>query len=93
VWADKQYFAGGTPTIGWGYSHRMGSGSSVIVRRGNLEENTNEYSLCFFRTRMSSNNPKPEILITMASSSNREAIENVKVAQRRQDGGVSWART
>jgi len=78
VWADKQYFAGGTPDDRVGIFSPDGERFVVIVRRGNLEENTNEYSLLLFQNKDVFNNPKPEILITMASSSNREAIENVK---------------
>lgn len=78
VWADKQYFAGGTPDDRVGIFSPDGEQFVVVVRRGNLEENTNEYSLLLFHSKNAFNNPKPDILITMSSSSNHEAIANVK---------------
>jgi dipeptidyl aminopeptidase/acylaminoacyl peptidase len=78
VWADKQYFAGGTPDDRVGIFSPDGERFVVVVRRGNLEQNTNEYSLLLFHGKDAFNNPKPEILITMSSPSNREAIANVR---------------
>ncbi len=78
AWADKQYFAGGTPDDRVGIFSPDGLEFVVVVRRGNLEENTNEYSLLLFHNRNLFDNPRPEILLTMSSSSNREAIGNVK---------------
>jgi dipeptidyl aminopeptidase/acylaminoacyl peptidase len=78
VWADLQYFLGGTPGNRVGILSPYGRKFIVVVRRGNLKDNTNEYSLLLFRTEEAFNNPKPEVLITMSSSSNREGIENVK---------------
>ncbi|MGH9697832.1 MAG: hypothetical protein ACRD5R_05740 [Candidatus Acidiferrales bacterium] len=78
VWADLQYFLGGTPDDRVGIFAPDGQQFVVVVRCGNLDNNTNEYSLLLFRTRHAFNHPKPEVLITMASSSNREAVQNVK---------------
>jgi len=78
VWADLQYFLGGTPDDRVGIFSPDGQKFIVVVRRGNLRNNTNEYSLLLFRTKDAFNGPKPEVLITMSSSSNREGIENVK---------------
>src|SRR5258708_6298178 len=50
----------------------------VVLRRGNLEQNTNQYSMLFYRTAEVFNSPKPQVLVTMASSSNRPGITNVK---------------
>lgn len=49
----------------------------VVLRKGNLENNTNEYSLLVFRTADALNAPAPEVLLTLASSSNRPAIQRV----------------
>ena len=78
VWADLQYFLGGAPDDRVGIFSPDGKQFVVVVRRGNLEDNSNEYSLLLFRTRDAFNSPKPEVLITMSSSSNREAVKNVK---------------
>jgi hypothetical protein len=50
----------------------------VILRKGNLEANTNEYSLALFETGEVFRSPKPRVLVSLASSSNRPAIDNVR---------------
>lgn len=49
----------------------------VILRKGNLEANTNEYSMVLFQTAEVFHSPTPRLLISLASSSNRPAIDNV----------------
>ena len=49
----------------------------VVLKRGNLQDNTNEYSLVLFRTAESFHSPTPRALVSMSSSSNRPAIHNV----------------
>jgi hypothetical protein len=49
----------------------------VILKKGNLEANTNEYSLVLFQTAEVFQSPKPELLVSLVSSSNRGAISNV----------------
>jgi len=49
----------------------------VVLRKGNLEANTNEYSLILFETEEVVHSPNPRVLLSMASSSNRPAIQNV----------------
>jgi dipeptidyl aminopeptidase/acylaminoacyl peptidase len=49
----------------------------VVLKRGNLKDNTNEYSLLMWRTTDLFLNPTPEILFSLSSSSNREGIKNV----------------
>jgi dipeptidyl aminopeptidase/acylaminoacyl peptidase len=49
----------------------------IVLKKGNLERNTNDYSLLFFRTSEAFDVPKPRILVSMSSSSNREAITDV----------------
>jgi dipeptidyl aminopeptidase/acylaminoacyl peptidase len=48
----------------------------TVLRRGNLEENTNEYSLLLWQTDELFHSPAPKVLLTISSSSNRAAIEN-----------------
>src|ERR1700726_1785858 len=43
----------------------------VIFKKGNLEANTNEYSLVLFQTAEVFQSPKAQILVSLASSSNR----------------------
>jgi hypothetical protein len=49
----------------------------VVLKKGNLEANTNEYSLVLFQTAELFQSPKPRVLASLASSSNRPAIDNV----------------
>jgi len=49
----------------------------VVLTKGNLEANTNEYSLVLFQTADVFQSPKPRVLVTMSSSSNRPGIDNV----------------
>ena len=51
---------------------------AVVVRSGNLEQNTNDYSLLLWRTSQVFNGAKPEVLTTLSSSSNRAAIQDVR---------------
>src|SRR5260370_5915226 len=55
-----------------------GSKALVVVKRGNLEKNTNDYSLLLWKMGGIFHSAAPEKLLTMSSSSNREAIKNVK---------------
>jgi len=50
---------------------------TVVLKKGNLEQNTVEYSLLLFKTAQAFQSPRPEILLTLASSSNRPAISAV----------------
>ena len=50
----------------------------VILKKGNLEANTNEYSLVLFQTAQVFQSPAPRVLVSLASSSNRPAISNVR---------------
>lgn len=49
----------------------------VILKRGNLEANTNEYSLVLFQTASMFHAAEPQVLVSMASSSNRPGISDV----------------
>jgi dipeptidyl aminopeptidase/acylaminoacyl peptidase len=51
----------------------------IVVERGNLEENTNEYSLLLWSTEAFGQRAvPPEVLLVMSSSSNRPAIQEVR---------------
>src|SRR5258706_3859937 len=47
-----------------------------VTQKGNLENNTVEFSLFVFRTTDAFHSPVPEKIVTLASSSNREAISH-----------------
>jgi hypothetical protein len=49
----------------------------VVLRKGNLEANTNEYSLVLFDSGEVFRSPAPRVLLSISSSSNRPAIQNV----------------
>src|SRR5438132_1579469 len=49
----------------------------IVVKKGNLETNTNDYSLLLFRASEAFDSPKPKVLASMSSSSNREALTGV----------------
>jgi hypothetical protein len=75
--ADPRYnFGGSAKNLVAKFSPDKGK-FVVALRKGNLKENTNEYSLMLWRTADIYLNPAPEILLTLSSSSNREAIKNV----------------
>ena len=51
---------------------------AVVLRKGNWEKNTNEFSVDLFETEDAIHSPRPDVLLTMASSSNRDAIRMLK---------------
>jgi dipeptidyl aminopeptidase/acylaminoacyl peptidase len=50
----------------------------VVLRKGNLEKNTNEFSLLLYRTVEAMHSPTAEIVLRMSSSSNRDGITQVR---------------
>ncbi|MBZ5534071.1 MAG: hypothetical protein LAO20_21790 [Acidobacteriia bacterium] len=51
---------------------------TVVTRKGNIRDNTNEYSLWLFRSRDVLRSLRPKLLLTRASSSSRPAIDDVR---------------
>jgi len=51
---------------------------AVVVKRGNVNRNTNVFSLLLFRTEALFSEPAPDTVLTLASSSNRPAISSLK---------------
>ncbi len=51
---------------------------SFVTQRGNLETNTVDFSLFVFSAADALVSAKPEMIVTLASSSNREAISQIK---------------
>jgi hypothetical protein len=50
----------------------------VVLKRGNLEKNTNDYSMLLFETDKVFDRPVPKALASFSSSSNREGIKNIQ---------------
>ncbi|HET6929229.1 MAG TPA: hypothetical protein VFI45_02825 [Candidatus Acidoferrum sp.] len=51
---------------------------AILLKQGNLVRNTNDFSLQVFDTRDALTNPKARLHVEMSSSSNRDAIKQVK---------------
>src|SRR5882762_141505 len=60
-----------------GYFSPNGKNFVIIVRRGNLKQNTNDYSLLSWRSDHIFRSPAATVLLRMSSSSNRPAIREV----------------
>lgn len=75
---DPEYYDGGSSRDRVAQFSMDGSMFVVVLRKGNLEDNTNEYTLLLWRTREVFGSPTPETLLRMSSSSNREAIRDVR---------------
>ena len=50
----------------------------IVLKHGNLERNTNEFSLTLFRTSDVFHSPKPDVVLRMSSSSNEDAIRRIR---------------
>ena len=50
----------------------------VVLKKGNLERNANEFSVLLYETAAAPQAPAPRLLLTMSSTSNREAIRDIK---------------
>jgi dipeptidyl aminopeptidase/acylaminoacyl peptidase len=76
--ADHDYFLG-LPSKGHvGHFSPDGKKFVVVLRKGSVQQNRNEFSLLLFRTKDGVASPKPTVVATMSSSSNRDAISGVK---------------
>lgn len=76
---DPSYYLGGSSAGRVGSFSPDGKKFVVILRKGNLANNTNEFSLLIWKTAdlFRQSTPAPELLLTMSSSSNREAIKDI----------------
>ena len=50
----------------------------VVLKKGSVEQNTNDYSLLLWHTSQAFTGAKPVVLTTLSSSSNRPAIQDVR---------------
>jgi hypothetical protein len=51
---------------------------AIVLSKGNIEKNTNDYSLLLFRTAEVSHGPTPRLLTSFSTSSNREGIFDLR---------------
>jgi len=51
---------------------------AIVLRKGNLLANSNDYSLVLFRTETAFQHPVPDILVSFSSSSNRAGIDEIR---------------
>lgn len=77
-WADRDYFLGGDPGDRVGIFSPDGREFLIVVRKGSVRRNTNDFSLLLFHTREAFHSPGSQILLTMSSGSNRDAISHVR---------------
>lgn len=50
----------------------------LVLRKGNPRQNTNDFSLLMYETANALQSPKPEVLLKMSSSSERDAISQIR---------------
>ncbi len=75
---DPGYFAGGPSAGRVAQFSPDGERFVVVLRKGDVARNVNEFSILLWRTREVFRRPKPDTVLTMASSSNRPAISDVR---------------
>jgi len=77
ILGDPQYY-NGVPSQGLVAKFSPdGKKFVVVLRKGNLDQNVNEYSLLSWETNEIFRNPTPKVLFSWSSSSNRPAIEAI----------------
>jgi len=76
--ADPLYLLGGSSEGRVAHFSPDGKRFVVILTKGDLEQNTNCYSILLFETASAFNSPNPDPLLTMSSSSNRPAVKDLK---------------
>jgi dipeptidyl aminopeptidase/acylaminoacyl peptidase len=76
--ADEEYFMGASSTGRVAHFSPDGKRFVIELEKGNLKNNTNDFSLFVFETETARHSPKAHLELTMSSSSNREGIKNIK---------------
>jgi dipeptidyl aminopeptidase/acylaminoacyl peptidase len=78
VLADSDYRSGDSSSGRVAHFSADGKQFVVVLRKGNLERNTNEDSMMLYHTADAFHSPKSTILLQMSSSSNRPAISKLR---------------
>jgi dipeptidyl aminopeptidase/acylaminoacyl peptidase len=76
--ADRGYFLGGAPESAVAIFSPNGKQFLIRLKKGSVERNVVQYSLLLFQTGDAFQSPVGHELLTMSSSSNREAIQQVR---------------
>jgi dipeptidyl aminopeptidase/acylaminoacyl peptidase len=76
--ADSNYFSGQSSAGRVAHFSPDGRHFVIILRKGNLKENVNAYSMYLFSTDRVFRSGRPHLLLTMRSNSNRAAIREIK---------------
>src|ERR1700687_197032 len=76
--ADESYFHGRSSNGSVAQFSPDAKHFVIVTRKGNIERNTNEFSLFLFETAKVFPSPQPDCILTMSSSSNRDAISAIK---------------
>jgi dipeptidyl aminopeptidase/acylaminoacyl peptidase len=75
------WYYGIGPTNGFASFSPDGRRFAIVVSKGNLQTNTNDYSILLFRAIDAFQSPVPRKLVTFSSSSNEEGISDVNWLQ------------
>lgn len=75
--ADPEYLGGGSSSGRVAQYSPDETKFVVVLRKGHLESNSNEYFLVLWQTREVYRSPKPRVLLRLTSTSNRPAIRSV----------------
>ena len=75
------WYTGVGPTTGFASFSPDGRRFAIVVSKGNLQTNANEYSLLLFRTVDAFGSPVPRKLVTFSSPTNEEGISDVNWLQ------------
>lgn len=76
--ADDSYLGGGSSKGRVATYSPDGKRFVVVLRKGNLETNTDEFSVYLFESSEAFHTPKATVVLQMASSSNRGAVRDIK---------------
>lgn len=75
--AEPAYLGGGSSAGHVAHFSPDGTKFVVLLRKGNLKDNSNDYSLLLWQTDSVLRSPRPDVLLTLSSTSNRPAIQSV----------------
>src|SRR5260370_36095889 len=76
--ADRGYFLGGAPASPVAIFSPDGQQFIIRLEKGDVEQNVVKYWLLLFQTNEVFRSPSGSVLVTMSSSCNREAIQQVR---------------
>ncbi len=75
--AAARYRYAGASTTDFAVFSQDGTQFVIVLKKGNIERNTNDYSMLLFQTNKIFDAPVPKTLVSFSSSSNREGIKNI----------------